>query len=307
MDAIVGYTGFVGSNICRSHHFDMCFNSQNITLAFDTTPDVLVYCGVRAEKFIANKNPDGDYEHIQDAIENIKKIRPKKIILISTVDVLSCLDNSNEDVCIEVEKLDAYGRNRYILESWVMENCRNATIIRLPALFGEGIKKNFIYDIIHPIPKLINKNLYSDFSEKSGCIKMSYYKNQQGFYQKKNDVNEIELNKAFELLDFSSLKFTDSRSEFQFYPLHRLWNDISIAQRNKIGLVHLATEPIQAGILYSRIIGKDFVNEINTVSTIRKYNFVTKYDSLFGGNNGYLLNAEEVICEIQGFVGGSLR
>ena len=46
MDFIVGYTGFVGSNLIASHNFDGMFNSKNITEAynvvdFEKLPDSL--------------------------------------------------------------------------------------------------------------------------------------------------------------------------------------------------------------------------------------------------------------------------
>ena len=55
---LVGYTGFVGSNLASSTDFDGLYNSKNIEDAFKTKPDLLVYSGVRAEKFLANKEPD---------------------------------------------------------------------------------------------------------------------------------------------------------------------------------------------------------------------------------------------------------
>ena len=74
MKILVGHTGFVGSNLAESHAFDLCFNSKNISEAFGSNPDVLVYSGVRAEKFLANKEPEKDFEIILESIENIKKI-----------------------------------------------------------------------------------------------------------------------------------------------------------------------------------------------------------------------------------------
>ena len=87
MKLLVGHTGFVGSNLKEQVHFDGLYNSQNISEAFSTNPDWLVYSGVRAEKFLANSAPETDFEIIEQAIDNIRKINPKKLILISTVDV----------------------------------------------------------------------------------------------------------------------------------------------------------------------------------------------------------------------------
>jgi hypothetical protein len=71
---IVGYTGFVGSNIASKYRFDGCFNSKNVGDAFGAKPDLLVYSGVPAEMFLANNNPVADLAIIENAAENIRKI-----------------------------------------------------------------------------------------------------------------------------------------------------------------------------------------------------------------------------------------
>ena len=89
--SLVGYTGFVGSNIIKNFKFDNLYNSKNIDEAFGTNPDLLVYSGVRAEKFLANNEPKKDLEIIKNAFNNIKKINPKHVVLISTIDVYKIL------------------------------------------------------------------------------------------------------------------------------------------------------------------------------------------------------------------------
>lgn len=131
MDAIVGYTGFVGSNLCRFHTFSGQYNSKNVEEAFGTEPELLVYSGVRAEMFLANKDPEGDFKIIENAIENIKKIAPKKLVLISTVAVYPKPNGVDETTVIETDQLSAYGRNRLFLEQWVEENRKDHLIVRL--------------------------------------------------------------------------------------------------------------------------------------------------------------------------------
>ena len=149
MNILVGYTGFVGSNIYEKGQFDAVFNSRNIEEAYGTCPDLLIYAGLRAEKYLANHAPDKDMELIVQAEEIISKIAPRKLVLISTIDVFKTPKNVDENTIIDTEDLHAYGYNRYQLECWVRENYADALIIRLPGLFGKNIKKNFIYDFIY--------------------------------------------------------------------------------------------------------------------------------------------------------------
>ena len=307
MDSIVGYTGFVGGNICESHRFDGYYNTQNISEAFGTGPDRLVYCGVRAEKYVADMLPEEDFAHIREAFENIRRINAKQTILVSTIDVLSDLRRSDEDSITAPERLDPYGRNRLLLEDLVREHCARYLIVRLPALFGKGLKKNFIYDMINPIPWRLSSVKYAELGGASDVIRGAYVPDVKGFYRRKDaaSVQDHRLEKAFRELGFSTLSFTDSRASFQFYPLKHLWEDIVKADGHDISLLHLATEPVNAGELYRQLTGKTFLNEVLPASRIKQYDFITKHDALFGGRDGYILNAGEIIAEIRAFVGES--
>ena len=102
---IVGYTGFVGSNLCLSHRFEYLINSKNIESAFGKAPDTLIYSGVPAEMFIANNFPEKDKEIIENAKSNIKKINPRRVVLISTVAVYDCTKGVDEDHEPDLSKL----------------------------------------------------------------------------------------------------------------------------------------------------------------------------------------------------------
>ena len=56
--ALIGYTGFVGSNLLRQRPFDACFNSSNIDQIAGRSFDLVVCCGARAEKWKANADPE---------------------------------------------------------------------------------------------------------------------------------------------------------------------------------------------------------------------------------------------------------
>lgn len=302
MDILVGYTGFVGSNILQSRSFDHVFNSKNIEYSYGTKPELLVYAGMSGTKFLANLNPIEDEKLVMQAQKNIKEISPKKIVLISTVDVFKSPINVDEFSKVEVQGLNTYGYNRYMLELWVRDNFKDALIIRLPAIYGNNIKKNFIFDYIMRFPPLIEFEEFKLFCKIEPKI-VNYYTNlNNGFYQCNllNDVERKELKEVFSKLNFTPLRFTDSRSAYQFYPLSRLWDDIQIAIDNELTLVHCATEPISAGELYSYLSGESFINYLNEEPS--NYNYVTAYAKLFGGVSDYMMTKKDVLIDINRFV-----
>lgn len=300
--ALVGYTGFVGSNICENERFDGMYNSRNVEEAYGTKPDLLVYAGLRAEKYLANHEPEKDLELINQAENNIMQIAPKKLVLISTVDVLKNPAGADENTLINTEGLNAYGANRYVLEQFVRKEYPEALIIRLPGLFGKNIKKNFIYDYMNRIPFMLTETKMKELEKKDLEIKWYYKLQNNGFYK----VNELDndekdiLREKFNAIGFSALNFTDSRSVYQFYPLSHLWKDINVALEHNIHLFHPATEPISAGELYEYLTGKTFKNEL--AGKPAYYDFRTIHDKIYGGKNGYISSKQEVMEEIKNFV-----
>jgi len=306
MKILVGYTGFVGGNLHAQTSFDAVYNSKNIKDAYNTSPDILVYCGVKAEKFIANQNPDADLEHIKEAMQNIAMIKAKKVILISTIDVYANPKKVFETTPLEThdEGISVYGRHRLLLEEWVKQNTPSSHIIRLPGLFGQGLKKNFIYDYCHPVPAKLSKKIYSRLSPQSTDILRAYtYNENTQLYDlnqlaSKEEMKELEI--AFKDVGFSSLSFTDSRSIFQFYPLNRLWQDIETVLSFDLPVINLATEPIGIAELYHALTQKTFTNEV--ALTVPHYDFQTLYAHCFGAKGPYMMAKESVIIAIKDYV-----
>ena len=301
MTALVGYTGFVGSNIYAAGDFDAVYNSKNIEKAYGTEPDLLIYAGLRAEKYLANNAPEKDMELIYQAEKNIMRIAPKKLVLISTIDVFKAPRNVDENSVIDTENLHPYGYNRYQLEIWVRENYPDSLIIRLPGLFGQNIKKNFIYDYINVIPFMLKEEKFRELAGKDSEIAEYYELQENGFYRVNVPENKKEELKAkFKALGFSALNFTDSRSVYQFYNLGRLWSDIQIALDKGIKLWHPATEPVSAGEVFKHLTGTDFVNELKGIPA--NYDYRTIYAKEFGGTDKYICDKKQVLDEIKGFI-----
>lgn len=148
--ALIGYTGFVGGTLYRAEAFDHLINSKNTARLRGGEFDLVVCAGLRAEKWRANGDPESDRRAIASLREALDTARVGELILISTIDVYSdAAASHDESAVIDPVHNHAYGRHRFEFECWARERFATTRIIRLPALFGEGLKKNAIYDLLH--------------------------------------------------------------------------------------------------------------------------------------------------------------
>jgi hypothetical protein len=146
---VIGATGFVGGTICRQAEVAGAYNSRNIEDARGRTFDTLVCAGAPGAKWKANRDADGDLENIERLIGNLREVTADRFVLISTVDVFANPVGVDEATMVDTVRLEPYGRNRYHLEESVRGMFPRVSIVRLPGLFGTGLKKNFIYDLLN--------------------------------------------------------------------------------------------------------------------------------------------------------------
>lgn len=158
MKALIGYRGFVGSNLSKTIKFQKFFNSENIDKIklYDFTE---VYCAApHSVKYWANKNPKKDKEIILKLIKNLKEVKCKKFIHISTLDVYPKNLNLDESYKVYKSKTNNYGENRKLLEKFIITHFKNHLIIRLPALFGINLRKNLMFDLLNNEKIRVNRN-----------------------------------------------------------------------------------------------------------------------------------------------------
>ena len=286
-DLLVGSTGFVGGNLMAKHKFTAVCHSSDVAVQYGTRPDLCVYAGVPAAMFLANADPEADLTVMRAARENLHKIAPKELVLISSIAVYADSRGKNEDEEPDTEGLSAYGRNRLQLERWVREDFSDALIVRLPALYGQGLKKNFLYDLRTITPSMLKPEKYDELAQKSALVRDSYTLADNGFYKLNGTVDAAALRAFFAANDFNALAFTDSRSRYQFYNLGRLWDDLSAARAAGLRLLHLCTPPVSAGTVYTAVTGKtDWENELPKAPL--DYALRSKYAQLLGGSGAYL-------------------
>lgn len=148
--ALIGYSGFVGGNLAKQIPFDDGYNSQNIEEIKGKKYDLIISAGAKADRNEANNNPQGDWNGIKKLLNSLSKVTAKHFILISTIDVYPNRVNVDEDTPIKLEDLiEPYGKNRYKMELFIKRQFPKVTIVRCPNLYGDNLKKNLLYDLIH--------------------------------------------------------------------------------------------------------------------------------------------------------------
>lgn len=112
--------------------------------------DLVVCAGVSSLKWVANQNPETDWAQIQELLDVLSTIRADRFVLISTIDVYpAALMGADESEDLAGLENQAYGYNRQLLEQRVAKSFSEHCILRLPAIFGVGLRKNAIYDLLH--------------------------------------------------------------------------------------------------------------------------------------------------------------
>lgn len=147
--AIVGTTGFVGGNLRRQWSFDDFYSSRDSSTMSGRHYSLVAFAAARAEKWRANADPDADSAHISRLEDLLRSFTTDRLLLISTIDVYPRpFGVTEQDDVTDADVGQPYGRHRRRLEQTAVA-LHPTTIVRLPGLFGDGLKKNVIFDLLY--------------------------------------------------------------------------------------------------------------------------------------------------------------
>ena len=312
MNGLIGYSGFVGQNI-DSPKFDLRFNSQNSKELIGKKFDLLVCAGVPGHKTLANQFPQKDWESVSELMEHLSQVQCSKFVLISTIDVLPEESEKDEDTPISEEGMLPYALHRIKMERFVQTYFDNVTIVRLPGIFGKGLRKNFIFDLIFKIPKMFSIQEFLDLKEnlsesEKELLYSCYSLNRNGLLMLQAYIPEnklAQLRKIMETHRRTSLRFTDSRSVYSYYDLSCLNDDLQRILQQNIRIIHMATEPMTAAELAEKAFDMQFKNEKMEKVPVSSY-AKSKYASLWNGTDGYLYRKEQIVTQLRRFDKGSI-
>ena len=212
-NALIGYTGFVGSNLREKFLNSILFNSKNIHKIKKKKFNKIIFSGLPAEKWKANKYPNKDLRNIKNIINILKTLKCNLFILISTIDVH--------------KSQEPYGKNRKFFENFIKKNFySNYLIVRLPAIFGKGLKKNILYDLLNnnQINKINPKDQFQWFDLKFLYSEIKKVKK----YNKTIELYSPPIPNELIIKQFKHLKLTKKRRKkilYDYLPTNGYYKD----------------------------------------------------------------------------------
>jgi nucleoside-diphosphate-sugar epimerase len=152
--AVIGANGFVGRNLMRS------FLMKNIN-AIGITRETLIgeiqgkhfrkvfFCAGNSKTFLSQKDPQFCLErNVNNLYQYLSNLSYDKFIYVSSVIVYPQTNLlRSEHFLIDISDLSIYGTHKYLAERYVKEFAKTWVILRPTGFFGNGLKKNFLFDL----------------------------------------------------------------------------------------------------------------------------------------------------------------
>ncbi len=306
--ALIGHTGFVGGALARQIPFAQSYNSRTVERIRGERFGTLICAGAPATMWAANQNPQADRENLKRLASDVDRSLADRIILISTIAVLDDAARGYTEDDARYETVKPYGRNRRELETHILER-PDAFVLRLPALFGPGLKKNFIFDIMNPVPSFVKPDKYQTVlakftsAERQFADRFFTFDASLQMYRLDRDSLQAsgarrDLEQAFARADFLATSFTNSGSEFQFYNVAKLRRDIETCVSSNIRVLNICSEPLRADAAHLALTGRPFSNP--QPSCVRE-NVRTVHADAFGRTGSYLFDRGEVMQDLSEF------
>lgn len=308
-DALIGHTGFVGQTLAGQRAFAARFNSRTIAEAAGRRFDTVFCAAAPGSMFEANRFPDRDAARMEALMESIGRIGAERFVLISSIAVLERFDGGDDETTTRLQTELAYGRNRARLEAFCAQHYPRCLVVRLPALFGPGLKKNFLFDILNPMPTMLPPARLQAFAE---ALPAPLAAGLSAIYREDAETGmavvdraaleasgkRADYDEAAGATGFSALGFTSPETRFQYYDMSALSADIDRGLDHGLPLLHLAPEPVEAGLVHQTATGRPM--EPNG-ARIHREDMRTAHAGLWGRTGPYIADAAEVLAALARF------
>jgi len=309
---LIGHTGFVGSALARQAGFARCYNRANIASIAGESFGTLVCAAAPGSMLTANRAPDEDRARIEALIAALEQVHAERFVLVSTIAVLADFAGGDDEGTSAFQQKLAYGRHRRMLEAFIESHFAGHLIIRLPALFGPGLVKNFVFDLMNPVPNLIGAARLGDLVARlapplAALLARLYAPDPlTGMLRLDRaalnaDPRRRALEEALEALGASATFFHHPATTYQYYPVMRLWQDIAIAREAGLTHLHLAPEPLSAAAIHERLLGRPMPQ---TGARLHREDMRTRHAGLWGAEGPYQFGAAATLDRLAAFLAG---
>ena len=308
-DALLGWSGFVGSVLGAQHSFDARYRRADIHESAGREFGTLVCAAAPGSMFAANRDPESDAAAIDGLIAALSRIRAQRMVLISTIAVLARFDGQQDERTADFQTETPYGANRRRLEAACAGQFETCLILRLPALFGPGLRKNFIFDILNPVPAMLTHERMATVLD---ALPADLRDAMTGLYDRDDARGLMTVDRArvaalpgrapleAALVEsgLSARAFTNPDSSFQFYDMGALWDDISLGLGAGLDTLHIAPEPLRAGDVHAALTGAEM--QANA-ARVHHEDMHTRHAALWGRDGPYSAGAGEVLERLRRF------
>ena len=306
---LIGHSGFVGSALLRQARFAACFNSATIAAIEGQSFGTLVCAAAPGSMFEANHAPERDAAQIDALIARLARVRAERFVLISSIAVLADCAGGDNEATQAFQQTLAYGRHRRMLEAFVESHFADSLIIRLPALFGQGLRKNFLFDLLNPVPSLLTAARHRALMDGlepalAGWVEALYSPDPVIGMLKLDraalnaDRRRAALEDAVMAMGASATQFHHPDTIYQYYPIDRLWQDIGIALDAGLSHLHLVAEPLTAAAIHVALTGRVMPT---TSARLHREDMRTRHAALWGAEGSYQFSAAATLDRLAAF------
>lgn len=315
IDALIGHTGFVGENLARQHTFPARFNSSNIDEITGQDFETVVCAAAPGSMVIANRNPDRDSAAINALIGQLDKVQTRRFVLISSIAVLADFAAADDEGTQAFQQELAYGRHRRALEAFCEKRFDDCLVVRLPALFGPGLRKNFVFDLMNPVPTMLPEARLQTLLD---LLTPELRDTLAGLYAPDTTTGMLKLDRPALNLDprratldaavretgMSATQFHNPNTTYQYYDMTRLWADIGTATQAGLSHLHLAVAPQRAADIHARVLGTPMPE---TGAKLYHEDMRTRHAALWGRDGPYFEHADTVLDKLETFFAAQRR
>ncbi|WP_285712490.1 hypothetical protein [Erythrobacter oryzae] len=311
-DGLIGHTGFVGTALLRQTSFARRYNSVNIGDIEGEAFGTLVCAAAPGSMLEANRAPERDKAAIDGLIERLSRVTAERFVLISSIAVLADFAGGDDESTTAYQHDLAYGRHRRALEAFVEEHFPGSLVVRLPALFGAGLRKNFLFDLLNPVPSMLAEARHAALrtaldGDLAAWLAALYTPDAATGLRKLDraalnaDPRRAELEAALDALGATATQFHHRDTTYQYYNTDRLWQDIGIALEAGLTHLHLAPEPLRAADIHLRLTGRPMPE---TPARLHREDMRTRHAGLWDATGSYQFTADVTLEQLATFFAG---